>query len=155
MTEEHRRALTESVPGEWLDIALGIAHYEACDAVGFAASELEAIGADVNRRAQASFLATIARAARSAGITPWTGILQAKKVWARLFRGGDIEIAKLGPKEARAICAGMPMARIPYFRSGFRSTVRAALELFCARVYVKEDPPHANDTTLAIRMMWA
>jgi hypothetical protein len=144
-----------SIAGQWLPLRLGAAHYDACDALRLPAEEQEAIGGDVASRVQGTFLGTLVRAARGAGVTPWLGFKHYSRLWARLFRGGDVAVYKTGPKDARLEVVGLPLARIGYFRAGFRGVNRATCALFSASVYVHDVPRLCTGTTLGFRMSWA
>jgi hypothetical protein len=152
--EMHEPVLS-SIAGQWLPIGLGAAHYEACDALRLPAEEQEAIGSDVAARVQGTFLGTLVRAARGAGVTPWLGFKQYSRLWARLFRGGDVAVYKTGPKDARLEVVGLPLSRFTYFRAGFRGVNRATCALFAGTVYVHDVPRLCTDTTLGFRMSWA
>ena len=152
---EKHEAVLSSIAGQWLPIHLGIVHYEACESLRLPAEEQEAIGADVATRVQGTFLGTLVRAARGAGVTPWLGFKQYARLWARLFRGGDVAVYKTGPKDARLEVVGLPLSRIGYFRAGFRGVNRATCALFSASVYVHDVPRLCTGTTLGFRMSWA
>jgi hypothetical protein len=153
-------ALLLNVAGQWLPVDVGVAHYRACEALALDAAQLDAIGSEVGRRAQGTFLGTLVRAT---GMTPWPALLQAPRLMARLFQGGGVEVAKLGPKEARVVCSGNPLATIPYFRVAFLSGARVGVELVSLKAYVRETthgggvgapPTHGTDDTISMRISW-
>jgi len=80
-----------------------------------AARDLIEVGDDV----EGTFLGTLFRAARLGGVSPWVGLSHAQRLYERLLDGGGgLCVVRLGPKEARMEIAGLPLARIAYFRNG-------------------------------------
>jgi hypothetical protein len=128
-----RATILDSIAGEWLEIAAGIAHYTACDALAFSPLEQVAIGREVGDRIQGTFLGTMVRAAKNVGVTPWTGFPFTPKLYQRLFDGGGCCVTKLGPKDACMELAQNPLVRLGYFRNGMRGLWQGAVELFCRK----------------------
>lgn len=155
LPHEHREALLTAVAGVWLPIALGVAHYDACDRLGFSGAEQVSIGQEVGNRIQGTMLGVLLRTAKGAGMTPWTAILQTPRLWDRLFMGGGVSISKLGPKEGRLEIAGVPLAALTYFRAGFRGLAQSGCELFCERAYVTEVQRLCTPTALTLKISWA
>ena len=131
------------------------AHYEACDALGLSPNEVYEIGRAATQRANATTLNLLVRLARGAGATPWTGLVQVNRLWARTCDGGALAVARLGPKEARMDAVGYPLAGITYNRVSFRGIIAAVVELFSQRAYVKEIPGLCSSNTLGMRISWA
>ena len=151
---EHRDAILSTIAGVWLPMAVGMAHYRAMDALGFSPSEQVTIGTEVGDRVHGTFLGTMVKMAASAGATPWSALPQVSKLYGRVFRGGGgAAIFKLGPKEARAELAGVPLASIAYWRAGTRGMFQAGCELFSRKTYVTEIG-HTDDA-LSLRVAWA
>ena len=148
-------AILTAVAGSWMPIEIARAHYEACDTLRLADEEREAIGAEVGTRVYGTFLGTLVRAARGAGITPWLGLQQYARMWSRIFRGGDVAVFKTGPKDSRLEMLGLPLARYDYFRAGFRGVNRATCGLFAATVFVHEVPRLCTDNSLGFKISWA
>jgi hypothetical protein len=151
--EAHRDTILSLVAGMWIDVELAHVHYRTCDAMGLTAAELAAVGADVAHRIHGSVLATVIRMASTTGVTMWTGLAQFQRLYERLFTGGGVCVAKLGPKDARVELAANSLCGIDYFRSGLRSTVRASCELFARTVFVKELSHREDGVTYKIA--WA
>ena len=128
----HHDTVRTCFAGVWLPIDLGLAHYEACDALGLSTLEQFAIGKEVGLKIQGTFLGTMVKLAKSAGVTPWVCLGQYQRLYDRLFVGGGVIVTRLGPKEARMEGLGLPLSRIPYFRTAFRGLNEASCELFCA-----------------------
>jgi len=128
-----------AVAGTWLPVNVGVAHYTAVDALGLSVEQQLAMGRDVADKIQKSVLGTLVRMGKSAGVTPWMGLEYIPKLWGRVMVGGGMALYRLGPKEARVECHGAPdLARIAYFRNGFRGMFQGSGELFCSKLYVND-----------------
>jgi hypothetical protein len=94
--------------------------------------------------------------ATNAGVTPWTLLVRGNQMMSRLFRGGaGTRVTRVGPKEARAVVAGIPLMEIPYFRHALRGIYHGAVSLFCAQVYVSEVTREATPTATTLKVSWA
>jgi hypothetical protein len=141
--------------GMWLPIELGLAHYDACDALGLSAQEQLAIGKEVGLKIQGTFLGTMVKLAKAAGVTPWLCLSQYQRLYDRLFVGGGVIVTRLGPKEARVEGLRLPLSRIPYFRTAFRGLNEASCELFCTKAYVEEIKKLCTPESIGLRISWA
>ncbi len=145
-----------SIAGSWLPIEVGVAHYRAANALALPLEELHEIGRIVAARIQDSLLGTLVRVARTAGVTPWTGIEYLPKLWARTISGGAIAVYRLGPKEARVECHGAPeLAAIDYFRQAFRGMFMGSGMLFCDRLYIHDLSRYTARGIVGFRVAWA
>jgi hypothetical protein len=152
---DHRDTLLSSVAGQWLPIEVGMAHYDAVDRLGFTAEEQAGIGAEVSHKIHDTFLGVVMKMATNAGVTPWTLLPKGNQLYGRIFQGGGgTQIVKLGPKEARAEIAGVPILAIPYFRNAIRGLYQAGISVFCTRCYAHEIPRRAPPTSIALRLSW-
>jgi hypothetical protein len=150
-----KEAILHCVAGVWLPMSVGIAHYTTCNALGLSAVEVYEIGMDVSVQVQATFLATLAKMARSAGVTPWTGLSQFPRLWDRVLDGGGVAVHRVGPKDARIEIAALPLVDIPYFRAAFRGFIVAGCNIFSTKAYGKDVPQVAGDGRAAYRLSWA
>jgi hypothetical protein len=151
----HKEAILSCVAGVWLPMEVGIAHYSTCNALGLTLSEVYEIGMDVSVQVQASFLATLAKMARTAGVTPWTGLAQFQRLWDRVLDGGGVAVFQMGPKDARVEIAALPLVDIPYFRAAFRAFIVAGCNIFSTKAYGKDLPERRGDGRAAYRIAWA
>jgi hypothetical protein len=142
-----------ATPGAWLPIEAGLAHYHACDRLGFTVGEQHDIGCEVGKRIHGTFLGTMIRGAKGAGVTPWTALGQARRLYDRLFDGGACAVTKHGPKDARMELVANPLVTIPYFRNAIRGLWQVALEFFCSKAYITETG--RDDTSYRVRISWA
>jgi len=155
LPEEYHPAIESLIAGVWQPFDFAAAHYRALDAIPFTMQERLELGADVSRRIQESILAIAARAARGAGVTPWTGFPLIHRLWDRLFDGGAIQVTKVGPKEARVEVIQCPLLGIPHFRVAFRGFIMAGVELFARKVYASEVGKLGAPSAVIWRYAWA
>ncbi|HEY8039622.1 MAG TPA: hypothetical protein VIF15_07500 [Polyangiaceae bacterium] len=156
LSAEHRDAVLSSVAGQWLPMAIGRAHYQACDRLGLSVLEQVEIGAEVSFKIHETFLGVVVRMARDVGVTPWMLLTRGNQMYSRLFRGGGgVRVIERGPKEARADVAGLSLLDIPYFRHALRGLYQAAVSLFCLQSYVHEVARDGGPTRIALRISWA
>jgi len=141
--------------GVWLPIELGLAHYDACDALGLSTQEQLAIGKDGWTQDPGHVPGNDGQAREVAGVTPWICLSQYQRLYDRLFMGGGVIVTKLGPKEARVVGLKLPLSRIPYFRTAFRGLNEASCELFCAKAYVEEIRRLSTPMSIGFRVSWA
>jgi hypothetical protein len=151
----HHEAVLAPVAGLWLPIEVAIAHYDACDALALSSVDVLAIGREATSRVHGTILSTFVRLARDAGITPWTALPRMHELWARIWIGGGVSVAKLGPKEARIEIAGWPCAASPYCRTALRGVLPGIVDLFCTKSYAREVQKLATETTLGYVLSWA
>ena len=125
LAPQHKERIIGSLAPEWLPLEVALAHYDACDALGLSDSEVCRLGEEVGERVQGTFLGTLLRGARTIGLSPWTPLGQAPRLWERIFQGGAIAIYKRGPKDAQIELREMTLARHAYFRSAIRGVLTA------------------------------
>jgi hypothetical protein len=152
---EHHDEIVAVTPSVWVPVSLGEAHYAACDGLGLSPREQFDFGYGAAARIHGTVLATVAKLATGAGVTPWTGLGQVDKLYARSFRGGATGVKKLGPKEARVDVVGFQLARFVYIRHAFRGVCQAAVELFSKRAYVRELTEALGPRSFALKFSWA
>jgi hypothetical protein len=151
----HREALLTAVAGTWLPFEAARAHYEACDGLGLDTNEKIAVAMEVGDRVHGTFLGLLMRAARTSGVTPWTALAQAARLYGRLFCGGGVAVTRRGPKDARVDLVGNALCDIEYFRVGVRGVHMAALRLFCRRIVAQEPPGFRSPHAMSVQLAWA
>jgi len=153
---EHHMTINSMIAGQWLPIAVGLAHYDACQGLGISQPEVVAIGREVGDKIQGTFLATMVRMAGQVGATPWTALSFVGRLYDRLFQGGGgVTVIKLGPKDARVQFVGKPVARIPYYRMAMNGVFEVGLELFCKKAYGTDIASECTETTAVLHLAWA
>jgi hypothetical protein len=151
----HKEILLSCIAGVWLPIATGVAHYRTCDALSLSEKEVYEIGMDVSVQVQATFLGTLSKMARSAGVTPWTGLAQFQRLWDRVLDGGGVEVRRVGPKDAQVEVVALPLVDVPYFRLAFRGFIVAGCSMFATRVYGRDVSAARSNGSAVYRMAWA
>jgi len=155
LPREHHEVVLRSIAGTWLPIEAGLAHYHAMDGLHLGSLEIVEVGKSVAEKVQHSVLATLAKLATGTGATPWVALGQMHRLFARIFVGGGVAVAKRGPKEAHVELIGNPLVEIPYFRGAFRSLVTEALGLFCTKGYVTEVGRWPEAHRIVFKFAWA
>jgi hypothetical protein len=155
LSPEHRETVLSSVAGQWLPIAVGRAHYHACDQLGLTPALQLQIGAEVSIKIHDTFLGVVIRTAKQAGVTPWLLLSRGHQMYSRVFDGGGgVRVIRYGPKEARADMVGVSLLSIPYLRNAVRGLYQAAISLFCVQAYVQEIARDAGPARIALRLSW-
>jgi hypothetical protein len=151
----YRDEILGTIAGQWLPMELGLAHYGACDQLGFSAQEAFAIGQEVGDRVQGTLLGVALRTVKNAGVTAWSALTMCTRLYERLYLGGAVQLVKVGPKEARMELVNNACAGIAYWKSGFRGIVAAGTALFASKTYVHELPKFASPSGFGMRVSWA
>ena len=155
LPKEHHDVIANSVAGVWLPTEVAVAHYAACDRLGFSSAELVAIGKEVHTYANASVFSLVVKLATGAGATPWTAFSQFQRLWDRVWIGGGVGVFKIGPKETRLEIVGWQCSSSMYIRHAMRGVVGGMLEMFCAKAYISDLPRLCTATSLGYRCAWA
>ncbi|MEY2929937.1 MAG: hypothetical protein RL033_686 [Pseudomonadota bacterium] len=152
----HRETILRCVAGEWLPLEVGFAHYRACDALGLSPDEQVAIGKDVSRRIHDTFLSTVAKMARGAGVTPWLLLAKGNTLQSRLYRGGGMRIVRLAAKSARVELARHGLLELPYYRNAVQGVYTAGVELLGSNVSCRILRAESSDPgrLLVLRIDW-
>lgn len=137
LSNSHRDRVLNSVAGEWLSTEIALAHYSACDGLQLPADQQVAMGHEVSRRMHETFLGLIVKMARGFGVTPWVVFPKINSLYLRMFRGGGIQITRLGPKDARVQTLGLVLLRIAYFRNAYLGMYEAGVAMFASNVQVR------------------
>lgn len=149
-----RDELLALIAGTWVPIELGLDHYRAADKLGLDSKLIDGIGAEVGERINASFLSFVVRMSKEAGVTPWTALGRAHRLRELTWKGSDLSILKLGPKDARFDWGGLPYAVVPYFVTSFGGFLRGLIGLFCTKVYARPVPDKMAPTFISYRISW-
>ncbi len=137
LADSHRDRVLNSVAGEWLTSEIALAHYTACDALRLSVEDQIGMGRDVSRRTHETFLALLVKMARGVGVTPWVVLPKINSLYMRIFRGGGIQITRLGPKDAKVQTVGLSPLSIPYFRNAYLGMYEAGVGMFASKVQVR------------------
>jgi hypothetical protein len=155
LPDAHHAAILEAIPGNWMPVATALAHYRACDTLGYPPGAVVDIGRRVGDRLRGTLLGTAVRLSREVGVTPWNVIPQLPRFWTRLFDGSAMVGWRVGPKEARVDVLDMPLCDTAYFRSALCGQAMGVLDLFCAKSYVAERKASGSPGSSSMRLQWA
>jgi hypothetical protein len=155
LAPEHRETIVGSLAPTWMPIAVGIAHYRACDELQLDAAELIAIGEAVGDRIQGTFMKTLVQTARVAGVTPWLLFGRFDRLWGRIFEGGSVQVLKAGPKDIAIEVRGAQLSQFVYFRTAFTGVVRAGFKIVGVRAsYVNQTPWESRIDRFTMHAAW-
>lgn len=154
LTPAQRGQLLGLTAGTWVPIALMLEHYAAVNRLKLDAATIESIGGEVGERMNKSVLSIALTLSRQAGVTPWTALATSHRMTDISWRGGDIAVYKLGPKDALYEWVGQPCARVPYFVTSFRGLLRALATPFCTKAYTEIETRRCSPTSVAYRLSW-
>lgn len=156
LAPKDRDALLGLIAGTWIPLATAEPHYRALDRLQLSTDVVESIGGDVAQRVNKTLLSTIIRASRSAGVTPWTLLSHVHRFRELSWRGSDIAVYKLGPKDARFEWVAQPLAEIPYFVTSLGGYLAALAGLFSTKAYARlERDVVWRSYRIRYRMSWA
>jgi hypothetical protein len=150
----HQETILSTLVGVWLPMDVARAHYDACESLRLTEAEQVAMGEAVSGRMRGTLLSTAVKAARGAGVTPWTVIPQLARISRRGANGGGAAVFKLGPKEARLEFVGLELFDVAYFRHAFRGVLLSIGSLFCEKGYI-HDSPRRGRGEANFRLQWA
>lgn len=155
LVEPSRRdELLSLIAGTWVPIDMGLEHYRATNKLGLDSQTIEGIGAEVGERINKSFLSFVVKLSKEVGVTPWTALGRAHRLRELTWKGSDVAIWKLGPKDARFDWGGLPYASIPYYVTSFGGFLRGLIQLFCTKAYTRPVPDRMSPTFISYRISW-
>lgn len=137
LPEQFKASLPHCIAGQWFPLATAFAHYEACDRLGLSLEEQKEIGSDVSRRIHETFLGVLVQMAKGVGVTPWMVLGKGNQLFARIAKGGGLQVTKLGPKDAQIEIARLSLLEIPYFRTAAQGIYQVAIGMFATRAHVR------------------
>jgi hypothetical protein len=137
LSHSYRDRVLNSVAGEWLGVDIALAHYSACDALRLSVEDQIGMGREVSKRTHETFLGLIVKMARGIGVTPWVVFPKINSLYLRIFRGGGIQITRLGPKDAKVQTLGLTPLGITYFRNAYLGMYEAGVGMFASNVQVR------------------
>ena len=154
LPQAERVEIVSLIAGQWIPIDLALDHYRAADRLGLGDDVIESIGAEVAERINKSALSVMVKMSKEAGVTPWSALANAHRLTDVNWRGSDVAVRRLGPKEARYDWVGQPCAQVPYFIASFGGFLRSLASLFCSKAYTRVVPGRTSATTLSYRLSW-
>jgi hypothetical protein len=150
----HRADLLSLIAGTWVPVEIALAHYRAAQRLGLDAPTIEAIGAEVGERINKSVLSVVVKMSKQVGVTPWTALGRAHRLRELTWKGSDVAVMKLGPKEARVDWVGIPCAAVPYYVTSLGGFLRALIQLFSSKAYARPVREECSASAVSYRISW-
>jgi len=147
-----RNEIMSLVAGVWIPGEVALEHYRTMDRLGLTASEIEAIGAEVNQRGSKTVLKRTP--ASEADRTPWKMFELLQRNLDSNWRGSDMMVIKEGPKEAVSVWEGQPCASVPYFVTSWGAFMRTATNRYATSAQHRVLKDRSSPTTIAISLTW-
>jgi hypothetical protein len=147
--------LSRLAPG-WIPLDLALAHYGACESLELGREDFEAMGEGVGERVQETMLVSPANKAREADFDLWQGLAALQRVWPRVFKGGSVQIVKVGPKEMLLEEVGFALNQYHYYRQSHLSALRTTYSALGTRItHTKVVSYNAVTDEMVVRVAWA
>lgn len=137
LPKELHETVLHCIAGQWFPLAVGVAHYRACDALNLSLEQQRDIGSDVSRRIHETSLGVLVQMAKGVGVTPWTVLGKSNQLFARVVKGGGLQVTKLGPKDAQIEIGRLPLLEIPYFRTAAQGIFQVVIGTFAKHAHVR------------------
>jgi hypothetical protein len=145
LPQQYHEQVMLSEAGVWLPVEVATAHYE---------DEVVKIGMEVTQRFHGTMMSTMFRLAQSVGVTPWAILTQVPRIYAKSWVGGGVGVYRSGPRDARIVMTGWPMAKFAYTRNGTRGILLAGVGLFCKEAQAQTLQRFCSDTEVCVRLQW-
>lgn len=139
----------------WVPVDLAVAHYRACENLSLDSDALKGIGTGVGGRMQETSLVSNAKKTPGSSEDFWSSSGALLRMWARHYRGGSVQVAKLGPTEMELDLRGFVLNQFRYFRHAQLTVVAVAFEAMGVRVTtVKIVQYSAARDEMTLRIAW-
>ncbi|MET0340580.1 MAG: hypothetical protein ABW252_06240 [Polyangiales bacterium] len=149
------RDIEATLAMSWVPVQLAITHYQACDRMALEEDALQALGSGVGDRMQQMSLVS---SAKTTSIIPgalWASAGPLRRMWARHYRGGSVQVVKLGACEMELGLRGFVLNQFRYFRQAQLSAIAVAFAAIGARdTSVKLDLYNSVKDELKLRISW-
>jgi hypothetical protein len=132
----HQAPIRDLLAASWVEVELGLAYYRALDGLGLPHDEIVTIGKAAAKRVQSAFVSTLIRG--MGVVTPATVLSRMDKLWERSFRGGGVQVARVGPKDLRLEVHGAAFLDLRYTRTALMGYYEETLSPTARRVIVRE-----------------
>jgi hypothetical protein len=160
--ERYRQALAphaqaevlSAIAGVWLPVRIAVAHYEACDALALSSEQRMSMGRDTGCGLTHHLTRAAALLSRGAGLSPIDVLALFPRFWARTFRGGGLEVVRLGPKDVELTYASCSLLSSMYFRTALRGVALGLLETVSRRCLMRENPGPRISDRARYRLSW-
>ena len=120
--------ILNSLAMSWLPIEVAVAHYGACESLMLSAEKAAEVAAGVGDRVQETTLVGAAKKSGESAAKAEPDLRALHRMWARLYQGGSIQVARLGPKQLLVQHRGLVLTQYRYFRHGLVAVSRAQFD---------------------------
>jgi hypothetical protein len=149
-----REELSIVLASTWVPMDVAVAHYQACERLGFDPSVIQEIGRETGRIIYSATIAVVMKLSNQFGTTPLAILRNLDRFRVRTWQGGAFEVKQLGPKEAELLWFGQPCGAVYYFREGFGAFLCGTFEPLCRTSYYRLMPPPPGSRAIAYRLSW-
>ncbi|MEY4515125.1 MAG: hypothetical protein RLZZ450_7247 [Pseudomonadota bacterium] len=152
----HQDVIPYTIAASWIPIDIALLHYETCDAMGLSEEQLAKMGTMMATRVAETFLATVLRTTRNAGVEAfWSVLKQNHRLLERMYQGGGMSVLKTGPKDLVLENTGLPVVASRYWRRVYVYYMQAIGNMFTKVTYVKLVRPRVSHPhSIAIACSW-
>lgn len=156
LAPSHREVIPYTIAASWIPIDIALIHYETCDGMGLSEEELAKMGEMMATRVAETFLSTVLRTTRNAGVESfWAALRQNHRLLERMYQGGGMAVLKTGPKDFILENSGLPVVTSQYWRRVYVYYMKAISDMFTKVTYVKLVRPRvAHPHSIAIACSW-
>ena len=156
LPKTHRDVIPYTLAASWIPIDIALAHYETCEALGLDQHQLKQMGEMMAKRVADTFLGTVLRASRNAGVEGlWLALKQNHRLLGRMYQGGGMSVLKTGPKDLILENTGLPIVTCRYWRTVYVHYMNAIGGMFTKVTYVQLARPRLpHPHTIAIAGSW-
>ena len=156
LPKTHSDVIPYTIAASWIPIHVALAHYETCDALGLDDNQLRQMGKMMAKRVADTFLGTMLRATRDAGVAGlWTALKQNHRLLERMYQGGGMAVLKTGPKDLILENTGLPIVTSRYWRAVYVHYMNDICGMFTKVAYVQLARPRVpHPHSIAIAGSW-
>lgn len=160
LSPESRERLSAAIASSWIEIGSALEHYTLIEQIAvelrLTDEQIEEIATRIVRRATETFIGSMVRATRSAGVESFAYVMSKNdRLWDRFYMGGGCTVTVHGPKELTLENHGNPLFGLRMFRVGYDAYTKVLTGLFCKTAVIKGvRPRHPRQHTLATRFSW-
>lgn len=152
--QEMRNAILSVGAMDWVPLPIVEAHYAGLDSLGLSFDDRLELGASASRHVNGVVLRTIIQLAGKLGVSPFTPLARAAKLFARNFRGGAVAAYKVGPTEARFEVLANSLAASACHRDNLQGALLDGTRPFASDVRVTEIVAKRSRSSYAFRIKW-
>ena len=147
--------ISSTLAMSWVPVDLAVAHYRACENMTLGSAVLKDLGAGVGERMKGTSLVSTSKSMPTSSGDLWTSSGALLRMWARHYRGGSVQVAKLGACEMELDLRGFVLNQFRYFRHAQLEVIAAAFAAIGAReTMVKIVQYSGSKDELTLRISW-